>query len=78
METHLYPRHLSEDFISKGKFILGLRNPKDTAVSLFHHLKRANRHFLGNWDELIECILDGEGKHRSGNLVLYSYNKNPK
>ena len=62
METHLLPDDLSEDFLSNGKFILLLRNPKDTIVSLYHHIKKDSVQFFSeSWDNLVECFVSVKG-----------------
>ena len=60
--THLYPRHLSEDYKVNAKFILLLRNPKDTAVSMYHHLcKDSQQNFTATWDDFIDLFAKGQG-----------------
>lgn len=60
--THLFPCHLSEDLRQKAKFIILLRNPKDTAVSMFHLLRRdvLHNHDI-TWDDFVDVFLREEG-----------------
>ena len=58
----LYPRHLSEESRGNLKFILGLRNPKDTAVSFFYHYQRDPlEKFAVPWADFIELFSQGQG-----------------
>lgn len=53
--THLRPAQLSDSQTAKAKFILGIRNPKDAAVSLFHHIrKELTVQFQGSWDQFFD------------------------
>ena len=43
VSTHMHPGLIPRDtFINKRKVIMACRNPKDVAVSLFHHLSKDN------------------------------------
>ena len=62
LETHMLPKHLPEDFRQKSKFIVMLRNPKDTAVSMYHMLRKTR--FVPSdfaWDEFFDIFFKGEG-----------------
>ena len=62
LKMSLYPRHLSEEFRGNLKFILGLRNPKDTAVSFFYHYQRDPlEKFAVPWADFIELFSKGQG-----------------
>lgn len=60
MATHLpYPFYENQITDGKVKFIVVMRNPKDTLVSLFH-FGRANRYFnvRGAWSDFFEVYLE--------------------
>ena len=62
LKMSLYPRHLSEEFRENLKFILGLRNPKDTAVSFFYHYQTdPGEKFALPWADYIELFSRGQG-----------------
>ncbi len=43
------------------KYIFLLRNPKDVAVSMYHHLRaKKSISYQGNWDEFFELYLSGK------------------
>jgi hypothetical protein len=43
----------------RGKFVCVVRNPKDVAVSFFHH-DRSKNDYEGTWDQYFERFLAGE------------------
>lgn len=63
LPTHMRPDLLPADVFKRGrKIILTFRNPKDTAVSLYHHAR--NDRVIGNelrvsWDCFIDCWMKG-------------------
>ena len=62
LKMSLYSRHLSEESRGNLKFILGLRNPKDTAVSFFYHYQRDPlEKFAVPWADFIELFSQGRG-----------------
>ena len=57
--THL-PCQLMPDFTSsKGKYIYVTRNPKDVAVSCYHH-ERSKAGYEGSWDEYFALCMQGQ------------------
>ena len=38
--THLRPAYFSESHKGRAKFIFGVRDPKDAAVSIYHHFRK--------------------------------------
>ncbi|XP_069086272.1 sulfotransferase 6B1-like isoform X2 [Pleurodeles waltl] len=66
--THLHHDNLPKDVIQNGtKKLVIFRNPKDTAVSLFHfHSKNPAVHTYNDWDEYFSEFI-------SGNVVWGSY-----
>lgn len=58
VHTHMLPHLLPNDALQEGrKIVLVFRNPKDTAVSLYHFLKKENRFWTGlkiSWNCFIE------------------------
>jgi hypothetical protein len=68
-KTHL-PHHLaprSDNPNTKPKYIYLMRNPKDCAVSYYHHYKGFKAHeFDGPWEEFLELFMAGDRKYRYG------------
>lgn len=61
LETHMFPRHLSEDFKQKSKYIVMLRNPKDTAVSMYHMFRKSPLFPSDmSWEEFFEIFFKAE------------------
>ena len=50
LKTHLHFDFLPQDLCERSKIIYVARNPKDTVVSYYHHMKRKS-HFLGDFKE---------------------------
>lgn len=47
--------------ISPAKYIYVARNPKDTAVSLFHHARGIKSfNYTGPWDHFLKLFMDGQ------------------
>ena len=60
--SHLRPAQFSESQKAKAKFVLGLRNPKDTAVSMYYHSKAdVDIHLQGSWDDFFQLYIEGKG-----------------
>ena len=64
IKTHLTFNFLPSDLCERSKVIYVARNPKDTVVSFYHHLKRKS-HFLGDFNEFT--------KYFKAELVYHSY-----
>lgn len=65
LNTHFRFNDLPADMIAKKtKLIVVHRNPKDTAVSFFHHHVKLKRiyNYSGNWNDYLPLFLDGIGK----------------
>ena len=66
-DPKIFKSHLSASYFLKqlrdddAKFILNVRNPKDTMVSLYHFYKAAHDFgcFTGSWDEFFTLVEDG-------------------
>ena len=51
---------------SPAKYIYVMRNPKDTAVSFFHHTRAlALYEYEGDWDDFLERFMSGNVDHGS-------------
>ncbi|CAH1793304.1 unnamed protein product, partial [Owenia fusiformis] len=79
--THFPYHHMSQDVFDKGSKIVYLyRNPKDTAVSLYHHMKdmKAYYGFEGDWNDFFPFVLSG--LHQEGKWIenVISWWKNGK
>ena len=49
---------------SPAKYIYVMRNPKDTAVSLFHHTRAyPSYQYDGDWDDFFERFMSGNVDH---------------
>lgn len=66
-KSHANAEHLPGDPIKKGKNIKVIyvaRNPKDSAVSLFHHAKsKPEFGYTGNFDKFCELFLAGKAEN---------------
>ncbi|XP_045202030.2 sulfotransferase 1C2A-like [Mercenaria mercenaria] len=63
ISSHFPPKHLPvEHFAKGGKTILLFRNPKDTAVSMFHMLRKQKIYvnFKLSWDTYLKYWLEGK------------------
>ncbi|XP_020625916.1 eukaryotic translation initiation factor 3 subunit J-like isoform X2 [Orbicella faveolata] len=49
------------DQATKPRYICVMRNPKDTAVSFYHHYQLLSRTTHTSWDEYFELFIKGEG-----------------
>ncbi|NEQ78112.1 MAG: sulfotransferase domain-containing protein [Okeania sp. SIO2C9] len=57
---HGWP-HLIPEGLPNTKYIFLIRNPKDVAVSMYHHLRgKKSISYQGNWDEFFELYLSGQ------------------
>lgn len=63
LSTHMKPEMLPPDTFTKGrKIVLLFRNPKDTLVSLFHHMKREKvigDGFKISWNCFVDAWMQG-------------------
>ncbi|XP_046360225.1 sulfotransferase 1B1-like isoform X2 [Haliotis rufescens] len=63
LNTHMAFRFLPSEVVSKRtKVIYLLRNPKDVAVSLYHHVWGMNKDnwvYNGTWDDFLDAYLQG-------------------
>ncbi|KAK6181394.1 hypothetical protein SNE40_009252 [Patella caerulea] len=61
LNSHLWPRHLPKQiFEKKTKIIYLIRNPKDTAVSMFFHYQAAEKavDYHGNLSDLVDLYVN--------------------
>ncbi|CAG2258049.1 SULT1 [Mytilus edulis] len=67
LNSHLYHSMLPQDFLSrKCKIIYTIRNPKDVAVSFYHHHRNILMYeYTGSWNSYIERFLKGEIDYKS-------------
>ena len=49
------------DEVTKPRYIYVMRNPKDTAVSFYHHFEIMPKAPHRSWDEYFELFIKGEG-----------------
>ncbi len=62
---HGWP-HLIPEGLPNTKYIFLIRNPKDVAVSLYHHLRGKKRiSYQGNWNDFFELYLLGRVRYGS-------------
>ncbi len=65
LNTHFRFSQLAEN-VSKtnSKIIFLSRNPKDVAVSFYHHIINIPQlyHYDGTWDDFLELFIDGKGQ----------------
>ena len=64
----LFKFHLPYDLVpkprdqaTKPRYIYVMRNPKDTAVSFYHHYEAMPASTHRSWDEYFELFIKGEG-----------------
>ncbi|XP_029640190.1 sulfotransferase family cytosolic 1B member 1-like [Octopus sinensis] len=72
LNNHLLLHHLPREiFTKKSKMIFMTRNPRDIAVSAYHHTFQLNSfyHYDGDWKGFFEMFL--EGKLNYGNWFQY-------
>ena len=64
LNSHVYPSMLPKDFFRrKCKIIYTIRNPKDVAVSFYHHHRNIlSYEYEGTWNSYFQRFLDGHGK----------------
>ncbi|MCL2932157.1 MAG: sulfotransferase domain-containing protein [Trichodesmium sp. MAG_R03] len=57
---HGWP-HLTPEGLPNTKYIFLLRNPKDVAVSMYHHLRgKKSISYQGHWNDFFELYLSGQ------------------
>ena len=60
--THLRPVQLSDAQAANAKILFGIRNPKDAAVSMFHHIrKELTIQLQGTWDQFFDLFVNKQG-----------------
>lgn len=71
--THLQYHELPQGGTDKPKYIYVMRNPKDAAVSFYHHYKGLEMYEFsdGTWDEFFEMFMDNKGKKCLFSLYIY-------
>lgn len=64
LNTHALPRQLNADLLRmRAKIVFILRNPKDVAVSFYHHhLKLPEYEYRGSWAAYLHLFLTGNGR----------------
>ncbi|KAL5006666.1 hypothetical protein ScPMuIL_015472 [Solemya velum] len=64
LNTHMLPDRLPDNFLSSGCEVINiLRNPKDVAVSLFHHIRDfENSVYNGLWSDFLPLFLGEQSK----------------
>ena len=59
--SHLRPAYFSDSHKTKAKFILAVRNPKDVAVSMFYHFRKAvDVEIQATWDQFFELFANNQ------------------
>jgi len=58
LSTHLMPTGLPSSLFNNSKVVVPIRNPKDTAVSLYYHLKSETKgtNLRCGWDVFIDKV----------------------
>ncbi|XP_069116803.1 sulfotransferase 1B1-like [Argopecten irradians] len=61
LNSHVYFEYLPKDFVKgKCKIVYAMRNPKDVAVSFFHHHSNIIKYdFSGKWGDYVTRFLKG-------------------
>lgn len=75
LNTHIHFSMLPKDLLRrKCKLVYTTRNPKDVAVSFYHHHYNILIYgYNGSWDSYIKRFLDGNGKHNiQQNISIYT------
>ena len=74
LNCHLFFGQLPIDFVNrKCKIIHIVRNPKDIAVSFFHHHKGITCYeYDGNWEDYLPRFLKGDG-NETGRISCYNF-----
>lgn len=65
ISSHLLPIRMPREHVEKrGKIIVVSRDPRDAAVSMFHHVRNHRKLNCPNitWSHFIDCSLRGDGK----------------
>lgn len=72
LNTHIHFSMLPKDlFRRKCKLVYTIRNPKDVAVSYYHHHYNIFMYgYNGSWDSYLKRFIEGNGKH---NISFYFY-----
>ena len=70
LNSHLFPRHLSKEIVTKRPRVIHvIRNPKDVAVSYYHHMKQMQ----GMEDRGLVAFVEGflDGAFKKGKPLLF-------
>ena len=70
LNSHCFFRHLPKDILKlKNKLIFVTRNPKDIAVSYYHHCKR-QIDYSGTFSEFLDFFMSEKGKSKIPRCII--------
>ncbi|XP_069132472.1 sulfotransferase 1E1-like isoform X3 [Argopecten irradians] len=78
LNTHLRLSNLPEQFIEKKcKFVFVMRNPKDTAVSMYHHFSAEGSAFAyrGSFSDFLSMFMSGVVPHNNWTDYITGWEK---